>query len=210
MADSNVQTGAPSASGYEIDTALVTTGAGTVELQRLSIKDEISGYTAAVNASRQLSVTTTTSSSAVATVTPSVTASSAYITGQVVGGVLTFANMLPASLLGRVQAVYIAVKSQQIYGLTLFLFNANPSSSTFTDKALPAISIADVPKQIGPPIPLQPYGGLSGSNTVYGASGLGITVLGAGASLYGVLLTQGTPTFASSVDLTVTLGVVQG
>ena len=81
-------------------------------------------------------------------VTPTMTASSAYTAGNVVGGLLTFTNAVDAALSGILQRVTVDCKSVQTAGFKLYVFAANPGSSTFTDKTAPAIAAADVGKLI--------------------------------------------------------------
>ena len=144
-------------------------------------------------------------------VTPTVTASSAYTTGMVVGGVQTFANPFQAGALsGAVMSMRVGIKSTQasITGLAIAWFKSVPTG-TFTDKTAPAIATADVANLItiqaltASPVSL-------GSNlTWYESNGLGIDVVGATNNLYAVLIVTGTPTFLTNSDVVMTLGVMK-
>ena len=144
-------------------------------------------------------------------VTPTITAS-AYTAGYVVGGVMSFANAVRtqnAINSGRVRNAAIACKSAQSGEMDLYLFNANPSSSTFTDRAAPAIVAADLAKLIAKITLAQTDTSLSSTSTFWQALQLEIAFqLGSGnTTLYGVLVTRGTPTFGSTSDIVVTLGI---
>lgn len=144
-------------------------------------------------------------------VTPTITAS-AYTAGYVVGGVMSFANAVRtqnAINSGRVRNAAIACKSAQSGEMDLYLFNANPSSSTFTDRAAPAIAAADLAKLIAKITLAQTDTSLSSTSTFWQALQLEIAFqLGSGnTTLYGVLVTRGTPTFGSTSDIVVTLGI---
>lgn len=144
--------------------------------------------------------------------TPAVTAS-AYTAGNVVGGVLSFSNAVRtqnAINSGRLQNVLVTSKSTQaLVEMDLYLFNANPTGSTFTDKAAPAIAAADIPKLIAKVALMSVDANLGANYTSWQALGIGLVFqLGSGnTTLYAVLVTRGTPTFASTSDITVTLGI---
>ena len=141
-------------------------------------------------------------------VTPTLTAASAYTAGNVVGGLLTFASAVDAALSGILQRVTINCKSVQTAGFKLYVFAANPSSSTFTDKTAPAIAAADVGKLVDVIALASPDSGL-GTHTLYVADGLADAFVLAAASLYAVLVTTATPTFGSTSDISVSLGILK-
>jgi len=141
-------------------------------------------------------------------VTPTV-AAAAYAAGNEVGGLLTFANAFRSASSGIIQSVVITCKSiQTAIGMKLYLFKANPSNTTWTDKTTPAINAADITNLIGVYSLANGDSGL-GTVTVWNLPGIGQGVVGSTTSLYGVLVTTGAPTFASTSDITVTVSVLQ-
>lgn len=140
--------------------------------------------------------------------TPTITASSAYTAGYEVGGLLTFSNALSSAGTGILQSITIKIKSQHSEGFKLYLFKANPSSSTWTDKTAPSINAADLPSLVGM-YPLTVSDNGLGSMSIYNLDGIGKVLNPGATTLYGVLVTTSTPTFSSTTDLTVSIGVLQ-
>ena len=140
-------------------------------------------------------------------VNPTITASSAYTAGYVVGGKLTFSNVVRGTS-GVVQSVSIACKSVQTSGFKLYLFTTNPSNSTWADKTAPSINSADVPYLLDV-INLSAYDSGLGTMTLYTSDNVGRAFNAASSNLYGVLVTTATPTFASSSDLFIDIVVLE-
>jgi hypothetical protein len=142
------------------------------------------------------------------TVTPTVTATNSYGANYVVGGLLTFANMFTSTGSGVIQSAWVTCKKIETSGFTLFIFNANPSNTTWTDASVAAINAADVGKVVAA-IPLSSSNALGTDTTAY-AYGLGLAVNVAATSLYAVLLSNATLTnqFASTSDVTVSISVL--
>jgi hypothetical protein len=141
-------------------------------------------------------------------VTPTVTVAT-YAAGNEVGGLLTFANAFRSAGSGIIQSVVITCKSiQTAIGMKLYLFKANPSNTTWTDKTAPAINAADITNLVGVYSLANGDSGL-GTVTLWNLPGIGQGVVGATTSLYGVLVTTGAPAFASTNDITVTVSVLQ-
>jgi hypothetical protein len=135
-------------------------------------------------------------------VTPVVTSGSAYSAGNVVGGLITFANAMLSANSGSLQSIRMTTKSVQSAEFDISFLSALPSapSTEFPDKAAPAIAAADVGLVL-PPIKLTTnFSGL-GTHTVYGADAIARAVNNAGSSAYAVITTPGTPTFTSASDL---------
>jgi hypothetical protein len=141
------------------------------------------------------------------TQTLTVTASSAYASGNVVGGLLTFISMARGNGLGGViQSVVLKDKAGQNVSYDLFLFDAPPTAPV--DKTAIALTAADLAKCIGV-VPIS--GAALGAASTMGiltAASLGLaykitTVFG--GYLYGILVTRGTPTYASTSDVSVDL-----
>ena len=138
------------------------------------------------------------------TLTPTVTASSAYAAGACVGGLLNFTHDIDSSLEGILESVSISVKSIQTTAFKLYTFSALPSNSTFTDKVVPAINAADVPLVTGVyQFPVADSG--LGTMTIYNLDAIAKALQLASRSVYAVLVAVGTPTFASASDVIVTL-----
>lgn len=133
---------------------------------------------------------------------------SAYVSGETVGGKLTFSNALRDTRgTGYIISAALVDQSAQAQDMELVIFNQNPSSTTFTDQAALDIADADVSK-IAAPI-------LFGSSNRFAYADNGFKYAGSlslpveatdssglpSSTLYGVIVTRGTPTFAASTDL---------
>lgn len=140
-------------------------------------------------------------------VSQTVTASSAYASGNVVGGLGSCANAVRGEGMGGIiQSAWVSDKAGQAVPYEVWTFNANPSATTVTDKTAIAINTADLAKVAGPPIALSGVVlGASSTMGIIGFGGLGQAFkLAAGnTTLYFILVTRGTPTYASTSDLAV-------
>lgn len=139
------------------------------------------------------------------TAAQTITASSAYSPGNAVGGLITFTNASRASGSGGIiQTVVIRDKAGQAGTYNLFLFDANPTATTVTDKSAVTINTADLAKVIAV---IAPSGILLGAASTMGvitAGGLGTAFkLTSGTTMWGILVTRGTPTYASTSDVSV-------
>lgn len=144
------------------------------------------------------------------TATPTVTAASAYASGNSVGGLQTFAGavLTNGNGTGLLQKVVINYKSLQTAQTDLLIFNANPSGTTVTDKTAFSLATADFSKLIGV-VHVTDCTAL-GTPSVCMAGNLALPVKTAtGTSLFGVLVTRGTPTFTATTDVSVTLQILQ-
>ena len=143
------------------------------------------------------------------TVTPTVTATNAYGVNYVVGGLLTFSNAFTSAGSGIIQTVTVTIAKVETVAFTLYLFNANPSNTTWTDAAVAAINAADVAK-VRPPIALTNASQL-GTHTVSYSAGIGEAMNVGSTTLYGVLIVSGALTnqFGSTSDVTVTVTILQ-
>ena len=160
------------------------------------------------------------------TATPTITAigntssvgGTSYNVGQVLGGLLTFANTVnPTTLSATIDSVVVTSKTPQpVGGFRLYLFKANPSNSTWTDRATPAISNTDLTSLIGVySLEGTDDTGLGGGTLYQSTPGVGagnspkVMVLG-NTSLYGVLTVAGAPlSFYSNSDISVTVNVLK-
>jgi hypothetical protein len=143
------------------------------------------------------------------TAAQTVTASSAYASGNAVGGLITVSNVARVSAgSGLIQSVIIDTKSAQTTSTDLVLFNANPSGSTCTDKTAFSVAAADFDKIIGV-AHVTDWTSL-GTPSVGQAQNLAMPfALASGATVYACLVTRGTPTFAATTDVSVTLRVLR-
>lgn len=157
-----------------------------------------------------MSITNVQTRSSNPSVTPTVTSGSAYSAGQVVGGLLQFANAVDDIRSGVLMAASLATKSVQTTGFKLYLFSAQPAASTFTDKTAPSVNAADAQKLIAVLNFATADSGL-GTHTLYSLDGIGraFVLPATTTTLYGVLVTVATPTFTSTSDVQLTLNILK-
>jgi len=150
--------------------------------------------------------------STIASVSPTITAS-AYTAGQVLGGLQTFTGCLRTPKNTGILNSITANFSSSIFsqGITVFLFSANPSGSTFTDKAAPAIAVADAGKLIGVvSMPSNYTSALGANHTMYYQTGIQMGLTGTAGTIYAVVIAIGavTPT-ATTQFVNLQLGILQ-
>lgn len=148
----------------------------------------------------------------VAAATPTITASSAYAAGNVVGGVLAFTGAVRGgdAMGGIIHSVVVLDKSNSGLQYDLLFFDNNPTTtgSTITDKTNLTLVSATL---------LTALGGAQIAQWIAASTGgaVGATlpdlrfVLATGTTLYAVLIARGAPTFASTSDITVRLLISQ-
>jgi hypothetical protein len=141
------------------------------------------------------------------TVPLTVTASSAYVANNSVGGLIRFRNITGPQQSGIVQNVTVLCQSVQTTGYKLYLFNDAPGNTTVADKATPSLNAADLPKLLNV-ITLVSADSTIGK-TINVTNGIGVGFIATTQTLYGVLVTTGTPTYTSTTDVSVTLTVLQ-
>ena len=148
-------------------------------------------------------------SSAQIQVNPTIS-TSAYTANNVVGGKLTFAGILRApTQSGVLQSISIVSKSVQTTGYKVYLFNNNPSNTSWVDHSAPAINAADLPYLIGVYTLGNADSGL-GTMTVNVLDNVGQSLYSSGGtSLYAIVTCTGTPTYTSTTDLYITLSVLR-
>jgi hypothetical protein len=134
--------------------------------------------------------------------TPVVTAG-AYTAGQEAGPLMTFAAGGAGS--GILESIRVTCKSVQTTALKLYIFDSNPLNTTWTDKSTAAINAADIASLRGVFLLPSADSGL-GTHTIWNLEGIGASFIA--ANLYGLLVVVGTPTFASTSDITVKLGII--
>lgn len=119
--------------------------------------------------------------------------------------VISFADAVGASLSGFVEKMIVVDNAVQSRPLELWLFNATVTPAAALDPH--SISDADAAKCIGV-IYSGPYYA-SALNSVSVAKGVGLAIACAATTLYGILVTRGTPTYGATDALTVSLQISQ-
>lgn len=149
----------------------------------------------------------------VAEATPTLAGGGAYSSGDIVGSKMTFSTVVQfAGLGGYIHSLTILDKGAESQPMDLILFNEDPSASTFTDNAASAIHASDMAKVIGTiPVTAEDYVIVNSSLHIATVRGVGLAFDCAATlqTIYGVLRTTGTPTYAAG-DIVVKLGIVQG
>lgn len=143
-------------------------------------------------------------------VAPTVTAG-AYSAGDVVGGVLTFADAARASGgCGMIQSVVVTDRGNVGSALKLILFSGSPSSAIADNGAFAwGTDDADMAKYQGEiDIASTDYTTLA-TKKVATIPNVGLLYACDATSLYGYLVCSGTPTYAATTDLAVRLGVLR-
>jgi len=134
---------------------------------------------------------------------------SAYTAGFVVGGLLTFANAVNATVLsGVLTSVSVTTRSTQTAGFKLYLFSASPAG-TFTDRTAPVIATADALLLLDVITLGAADSGLGSNVTTYNTDAISRSLVLGGTSLFGVLVTTGTPTFPTTTNVAVTVSVLK-
>lgn len=139
----------------------------------------------------------------------------AYSSGDLIGGKLTFTNLLRPSVgSGYVMGVTIKDLAAQASDLDVILFETNPSNTTFTDQA--AFDIADGDLAYAKtPISLGSSSRFAfNDNSVHAIGSISMPIRARTSSalsgtVYGALVSRGTPTFATAADVTVCVWVLQ-
>lgn len=200
------------------DNVAITAGAGTsvatddvggVHYQRFKLDAGADGASAPVGGSTDRGLYVDPRAKAVRiSQTPTVSTTPAYTAKDAVGGLLTFANAVRASGgSGLLQSIHVVDKGQQMANLDLVLFDATFTAPT--DNAIFAPSDAELATCVGViPIYAGDYNDFS-TNSVATKPAVGLEFVLAGTSLFGALVTRGTPTYTSTSDLTVILTVLQ-
>ena len=138
--------------------------------------------------------------------TPTISAA-LYASAQTIGGLMTFAVGGAGS--GVLQSIRMTSKTKTTTAIALYLFDTNPTNSTWTDKIVAAIAAGDVPFVMGGFNLGVPSNGL-GTHAIWYMTGIGYSFVA--SNLYGVLVNptavNTAPIFGSTSDLTVKLGII--
>lgn len=138
--------------------------------------------------------------------TPTVTSASAYASGNTVGGLLTFPNAcLIRTNKAQILSVKLYDKAKQGIDTDLVLFNATPAAQTdktaFNPSNTELLTITAL-------IPLTTHKSFSANGMSQTQSIIVPVNCTSSQSLVGYLVTRGTPTYASTSDLTVEIETV--
>lgn len=130
----------------------------------------------------------------------------AYASGDLVGGKLTFSGALSANTkTGFVTSVMVRDQADQNTQLNLVLFSSDPSSTTFTNNAALDIADADLAKVTAIiDIPTTARFSFADNGVKY-VPNIAVPVRSdvSDGTLYGALISRGTPTFAAATDIQV-------
>ena len=141
-------------------------------------------------------------------VTPTVTAQT-YAVSKVIGGIMTFANVLPASLGGVLESITVKFKgSAQTVGFWVAIFDTSPTG-TFTDTNTAAIASTDT-AFLKAMYHLTVPSSMLGTHTIYNLDGIGKVIVGQTTSLYVVVVPDATTASITLLDMTVELGMLWG
>lgn len=140
----------------------------------------------------------------------------AYATGDVIGDLSPItadvfrmegvANV-PAS--GVLQSIIVKDLSKQSLAIDVVIFDANPSSTTFTDNSALDIADADIDKVIGVvSIVAADYAAFNDSS-VATKTGIGLPMaVASGTKIWFCLVSRGAPTYVAD-ELSITFGILQ-
>lgn len=141
---------------------------------------------------------------------------SAYATGELIGGLLTFSNAFRSGVgTGYIASVNMIDLSAQAVDFDLVIFDQNPSNTTFTDQA--AFDLADTDK--AKVVAVVNLGSATrfayADNSNHYVGSLFIPIRGldsssvASRTFYAALISRGAPTFSTASDVTIKLGIAQ-
>lgn len=145
------------------------------------------------------------------TSTPTITSGAAYSSGNLVGGKGTLSNSVrPGILSGMISSVTIMDKSTQNADMDVIFFNADPSGTTYTDRAAYAPTDADMQKVICR-VQVRDKDTFSANGQAYAQNVNCPFNLASNSAniLYYVFVVRGTPTYTSTTDLTLSVGILQ-
>ena len=140
---------------------------------------------------------------------------SIYASGDLVGTKIELAEAVDGdtnqsgTVGGLIQSVVVTDLGAQSADLDIVFFDADPSNTTFTDNAAFDVHDTDLLNIVGV-AQITTWVALS-DNSVGQALQLAIPfVLDSGHSLFAAIVSRGTPTYVSTSDLTLRVGVLQG
>lgn len=145
----------------------------------------------------------------VVTATPSVDKTNAYANGDLVGGKLEFSDAGRHSVRsGKVVAVTVVDDGKQAANLDVLFFEADPTNTTFSDNDAFDPADADLQNAVGF-VQITNYSQLNDNAVGFNQSLCVPFLLDTGSTLYGAIVSRGTPTYTAKDDLTVRLHIEQ-
>lgn len=140
---------------------------------------------------------------------PLTVTAAAYSAGNVVGGLITLTGAVGGSATtALLHKVTLMAKSAQSGQFDVIFFHSNPTNSTFTDKTALSVNVLDFDK-ITAVVHVTDWTNL-GTPSIGVASNLAISVRGVNSqTMYAVVVARGTPTFASTSDVTANFVFIQ-
>ena len=146
----------------------------------------------------------------VVSVTPAITAG-AYTALDIVGAIQTIANATRVS--GEptmLQSIVITDLGKQNVELTIFFFNANPGTGTYTDNIALTIHDTDMALCIGKAKVLAGDYSSASASSVATVSNIGLPLMPAATSLFAIAQASGSaPTYTSTSDLVFKYGLLR-
>ena len=143
----------------------------------------------------------------VVTITPTVSTSPAYTSGDAVGGKNTITLNVASGFKGVLREIEIVDQAKQSAAIDLMFFKADPAATTFTDNAALDVADADLLNHCGTiSVAAANYAALY-DNSVATLSNQSLRLEANSTSIYMVLITRGTPTYAATTDIQVTLTI---
>jgi len=133
---------------------------------------------------------------------------SAYTANYCVGGLLKFANIAGPQQSGVLQNITVSAKGTQTTGYKMYIFTGNPGFTTVTDRATPVINANNDLKYLMDVITLGSADSTL-TSTINVADNIGRAFVSQDQNLYGILLTNATPTYATTSDVIITMTVLQ-
>jgi hypothetical protein len=131
-----------------------------------------------------------------------------YASGDLIGGKLSFTSAVLASAGGgEILNCLLADQAKQDAEIDLVLFDADPTGTTFTDQAALDIADADLTKIIGI-YRFSDYADFADNAIAQVTLASGFK-LASGTTLFGALVSRGTPTYVAGTDVTVRISVIQ-
>ena len=133
---------------------------------------------------------------------------SIYTANFCVGGKLVFANIAGPQQSGVLQSVTVSAKGTQTTGYKLYIFTGNPGFTTITDRATPTLNANNDLQYLMDVITL----GTADStltSTINVADNIGRAFVSQDQNLYGILVTNATPTYSTTRDVIITMTVLQ-
>jgi hypothetical protein len=140
--------------------------------------------------------------------TTAVSTSPAYTAGDAVGAKRTLANALTSVGTGILESIQLMDRANQSLGLTIYIFDADPTNATITDNAAFVFSTDDL-KVLAVIVVATTDWTVTNSKAFCLKGNLGAVLKSSGTSLYCAVVCTSAPTFAATTDLQLVFGILQ-